>query len=223
MANKDTCYMCEFPASGNEHIPPKCFFPKAKDTPHGENLRVQLLTVPSCDEHNSSKSKDDEYVCFVVSFHFENNLVGAHSAAQKFIRAINYSQSLVHILKDPIRISIRGQPTVRFQVDANRVDRVFDHMARGIYYDHFGDKHFGSVAVIYPSTFLIGRPQLDRLNPTYREWLNKGQSDVSSSERNGANQAAFYYQALAREEEGWALIRLVFFEGLVVDCLLTDL
>jgi hypothetical protein len=48
------CYYCGKEQTSVEHIPPKSFFPK--------NQRKNLLTVPSCDEHNQQKSTDDEYV-----------------------------------------------------------------------------------------------------------------------------------------------------------------
>ena len=54
-----TCYMCEELATSVEHIPPQCLFPEQKDLPDGIDLRKQLLTVPSCDKHNSKKSQDD--------------------------------------------------------------------------------------------------------------------------------------------------------------------
>src|SRR5207249_7535044 len=53
------CYMCDRQATSHEHVPPKCIFPERKDT-DGQDLRAQLITVPSCDIHNSKKSKDDE-------------------------------------------------------------------------------------------------------------------------------------------------------------------
>lgn len=52
--NKEQCYFCGKNSTSVEHIPPKSFFPK-------EN-RIELITVPSCEEHNQKKSTDDEYI-----------------------------------------------------------------------------------------------------------------------------------------------------------------
>ena len=49
-----SCYFCGNVATGVEHVPPKCFFPRGK--------RDNLITVPSCDAHNQEKSKEDEYI-----------------------------------------------------------------------------------------------------------------------------------------------------------------
>lgn len=34
-----TCYMCDAPATSEEHVPPKCLFPERKDLPQGMDLR----------------------------------------------------------------------------------------------------------------------------------------------------------------------------------------
>lgn len=60
------CYMCEATATSVEHVPPRCLFPEQKDLPSGVNLRKQLITVPSCEAHNTSKSKDDEYLLYAL-------------------------------------------------------------------------------------------------------------------------------------------------------------
>jgi hypothetical protein len=51
-----SCYyqLCTRNPDTKEHIPPKSFFPI--------DQRNQLLTVPSCEEHNNEKSSDDTYV-----------------------------------------------------------------------------------------------------------------------------------------------------------------
>ncbi|UZJ61194.1 hypothetical protein OKW98_05580 [Pseudomonas sp. KU26590] len=53
-----SCYYCEKPATGMEHVPPQSFFIKGQ--------RDGLISVPSCDVHNQQKSKDDEYVRAVL-------------------------------------------------------------------------------------------------------------------------------------------------------------
>ncbi len=45
-------------------------FPKAKDLPEGVDLRKQLITVLAYIEHNTSKSKDDEYLFNLLVINF---------------------------------------------------------------------------------------------------------------------------------------------------------
>ncbi|MFN2399461.1 MAG: hypothetical protein ABR543_12605 [Gemmatimonadaceae bacterium] len=47
------------PATSREHVPPKSFFTKADN--------VQLKAAPSCDEQNSKKSGDDQYLLTQVT------------------------------------------------------------------------------------------------------------------------------------------------------------
>ncbi len=52
------CYWCGKLATSVEHFPPKGIFPSEH--------RKNLLTVPSCDEHNSANSKTDERFRFLL-------------------------------------------------------------------------------------------------------------------------------------------------------------
>jgi hypothetical protein len=54
-----TCYHCEAEATGREHVPPKCLYPKGGGWSN-------LMTVPSCAEHNNAKSTADEYLKFLL-------------------------------------------------------------------------------------------------------------------------------------------------------------
>ncbi len=68
--------MCERDATSREHVPPLCLFPEIKDT-KGINFRKDLITVPSCDLHNSKKSDDDEFLMLSLSGLLKNNPVGS--------------------------------------------------------------------------------------------------------------------------------------------------
>ena len=52
--------MCSSQAATTEHVPPKAFFL--------EGYRTNLMTVPSCPAHNTSNSKDVEYVRNFIVF-----------------------------------------------------------------------------------------------------------------------------------------------------------
>lgn len=59
------CYRCNNIATSVEHAPAKCFFP----IEHRKNL----ITVPSCEQHNNETSKDDEYVRGIIVASKGNN------------------------------------------------------------------------------------------------------------------------------------------------------
>lgn len=50
------CYCCDAKVTSPEHVPPKCLFPKANGGA-GSYLQESLITVPSCDLHNSKNRK----------------------------------------------------------------------------------------------------------------------------------------------------------------------
>lgn len=74
-----TCYMCEAPGPTREHVPPQRLFPEQKDTVDGHDRRKNLITVPSCELHNTKKSHEDQYFIFVLESHFLVNEVGEGS------------------------------------------------------------------------------------------------------------------------------------------------
>ena len=62
------CYACPKSATTKEHVPPLSFFP--------EDQRKNLITVPSCEDHNNSNSKDAEYAQNIVTTMFGVNALG---------------------------------------------------------------------------------------------------------------------------------------------------
>ena len=86
MTRATTCYMCDSAGTSREHAPPTCFFPSAQEI--GRDLRRNLITVPSCDRHNSLKSKDDEYLRAVIVMTAVQNKVGQHQFFGKLLPAV---------------------------------------------------------------------------------------------------------------------------------------
>lgn len=78
--------MCDKEATTVEHVPPKCLFPEFKDA--GEDLRVNLITVPSCDDHNGKKSRDDEFLMVSLAGLIGNNSIGFQHYHGKIQRAL---------------------------------------------------------------------------------------------------------------------------------------
>jgi hypothetical protein len=92
------CYMCGQPATSREHIPPACLFPEEKDI-KTSIFRNNLITVPSCNEHNSKKSKDDEFLMGCMAGIVGNNVIGFFHAHTKVKRAIERNgKEFIHVL-----------------------------------------------------------------------------------------------------------------------------
>lgn len=95
-----SCYMCDKSPTSVEHVPPRCLFPEQKDLPDGIDLRKQLITVPSCDEHNTKTSKDDEYLLYVLLMNIANNQSAEQHFDTKVIRAIGRNPSVMALLSN---------------------------------------------------------------------------------------------------------------------------
>lgn len=113
-----------------EHAPPKSFFPKDK--------RKNLITVPSCTEHNNVKSNNDIYVLAQVTM----NSSPRNNAQSIFMKSIapqlEYNQeALRKILADGSRKRWLGGWT--YKVDGKRIDDFFDALCFAIYAKFAGE------------------------------------------------------------------------------------
>lgn len=150
------CYSCSAPGLTDEHIPPRCFFPKAKHLPPGTNYRKELITVPSCEMHNSSKSKDDEYILYILTMNLDSSHVGTNHFAKQVIRSIEQSPRLVNRMlseASPALIKQKNDEeaweTVTVPIQTERVDSFFKQLGRGLFLHHFGQKWLADI-LVYP-------------------------------------------------------------------------
>jgi len=122
-----TCYACEREATTVEHCPPKSLFPAGQ--------REQLLTVPSCAEHNNDNSKDVEYVRNALT-----TLWGANESALEIFdgpvkRSFDRRPALGTAMYSTMQTVLHeGQITGAFQLDLDRLVIVFKACARAIHY-----------------------------------------------------------------------------------------
>lgn len=135
----EICYMCDSTKTSVEHVPPKCIFPEIKDTSNKINYRKNLITVPSCDEHNALKSGDDEYFMMVVTSYFANNKLGSNHVKTKVSRAWNRNPKLAQTVCKNIT-HIEGTKNYAYEVDLPRLDSIFIHTAHGLYFHQYGMK-----------------------------------------------------------------------------------
>ena len=133
---KTTCYMCDREATSREHVPPAVFFPEQKDSPTGTDYRRNLITVPSCSRHNSSKSGDDQYAAIVIAATIQTNVVAQRLMTPKTLRAIHSRPGIVGFFDRLFPVRLGPIDTGAFFVDRRRFDRVMDHQARGLHFSH---------------------------------------------------------------------------------------
>jgi hypothetical protein len=148
--------MCEKAATSKEHVPPQCFFPEAKDLPAGVNLRKNLITVPSCDEHNTNKSKDDEYLLFCLLLNIANNDTAFFQFSSKITRAMKLNpktfEKFIRTKKPVIVVdndSGETSNTYMIKINTLRIQRSLDQIARALYFKHYHRKFEGKCIILY--------------------------------------------------------------------------
>lgn len=220
MKTVDKCYMCEATSTSDEHVPPRCLFPEQKDLPKGMDLRKDLIKVPSCDVHNSIKSKDDEYILYVLVLNIPNNIVAQNHFFTKIKRAIERNPSLRNKFLDrqiPIRVhdteSNQFQETIAVQIDTNRFWSSMEHMARALYFHHFKKKWLGPVSV-YPDFLLAIHPEYAlETNEPIKKMAEAANVLFSDIDYFGKNPDVFKYQIIDGTKGVHKIMRLHFYGG----------
>lgn len=214
MKENKTCYMCDKESVSMEHVPPIGLFPESKDT-KGINFRKNLITVPSCDIHNSKKSDDDEFLLFSLSGLVNNNNVGQFHFHTKVNRAIrrknkdfinkrvlrNHKYGIVKINDEEKLISV-GYP------DAERLAKCFEHIAHGLYYDKFGKRFIGEIFMI--NGFIDYKDSNQQMLKKFMKRRFELET-VLNEDFQGENPAVFYYQFHKPDEHGLIAVKMVFY------------
>ncbi|MCL5021908.1 MAG: hypothetical protein M1497_00800 [Nitrospirae bacterium] len=209
--------MCENPANSREHVPPKNLFPESRDM-RGENYRVNLITVPSCELHNLSKSKDDEFLMVSLAGIIGNNSIGYRHKLGKVDRAIRRTSyrlldAVLTKKREIHRIEMAENKFIDViwgTPDAKRLMKCFDHIARGVHVNHFNSRFDGRVHVhLGFLTYNKGNPQ------AWNDFVRrKTEIELDGKPSYGANPDVFFYQVTDVDEFGLFLFRFCFYGGL---------
>lgn len=209
------CYMCDSKATSREHVPPICLFPEMKDT-KGINFRKELITVPSCDLHNSRKSDDDEFLMLSLSGLIKNNPVGNFHRLTKANRALkrknkdfiekeilrNQKFHKVQTTDGKFQIISIGQPNVERLLGCLR------HVAYGLYFAEFNERFDGELGII-----LEFIEYTDDNSQTMKKFIKKRfeVENELNKKIKGENPSVFYYQFHEPDEFGLIGMRMVFY------------
>lgn len=213
---RDQCYMCPAKATSREHVPPKAFFPENKDLPSGVNLRADLISVPSCDVHNTKKSKDDEYLAYVIVMHYENNSVAAAHVLTKVLRALERRPSLRGFFETQREVVLNGTPSTAIQLDYPRIKRCLTYMARALYFNTYRDQWLSPMGIYTSAAFEFDHPQGSSLHQTKKLMQLLVSQHFTNEPRLGKNQNVFWYQPWRDTRQGISLLNMCFYEGFSV-------
>lgn len=214
------CYMCEKEAVSREHVPPKCLFPKAKDVEGDFDFRQNLMTVPSCEEHNSVKSNDDEYLMLVLSFTITSAGKGKSSQFAKIVRIIEKKSHTIRALFKnfkPVLVVDKEEKltqTGAFEIDRPRFDSIIEHVARAIFYYEFGERFVGKLDqhCHFLLTDLHGKDASSK-NAKLQKVSQISEKIVSGSEYRGSNPNIFRYKIQEIEGSKNIFLLMEFYEA----------
>jgi hypothetical protein len=211
--------MCSAIATSKEHVPPRNLFPEAGECA-GIDYRKNLITVPSCDNHNVAKSNDDEFLMVSLAGIIGNNSIGYMHKLGKVDRAIRLSANRlldellvkkeaiyrVEVLENQFIDIIWGTP------DVVRLIHCFEHIAYGLHRYHFKRNFSGRVSV------MLGYIYYKQHNPrTWTEFIrDRAEIDLKDQPKLGSNPDVFYYQLSTPDQFGLYMMRLCFYGGLQV-------
>lgn len=201
-----------------EHVPPQCLFPKDRDLPEGIRLRRNLITVPSCVEHNSKQCKDDEYLMYTLVLNLPTNGTAFQQFSTKVTRAIERNPSLIrrllgkitHLIVEDTKTGERF-PTIGYEVDTNRFYGALDKVARGLYFYHYRRQWLDPVHVRPEFLLSLNEPHSLQTNEATRKISKASDVLFSSSEAYGDNVDAFCYRVHEDAERGIVVMRLCFY------------
>ena len=204
------CYMCDQISVGKEHVPPRCLFPNSKDLPTGINLRKDLITVPSCDEHNSEKSHEDQYFLNVItSCEMINEVEREHY--RKLMRRQNQRNN--SILARFVNRSVEIGNKLAHKVEIDRLDSFVRHLACALYFAHFRSRWDSDLKWV--PEFLTRIADSDKDAERARlAIVEESNFEFRGVPYHGANPQVFVYQVIGTKEQ--CKMRLGFYEGCMI-------
>lgn len=216
MSQHEKCYRCEHDATSNEHVPPRCLFPEQKDS-EGVDYRRNLITVPSCDVHNTGKSNDDQFLLISLARIIGNNEIAQKLGNSKVRRTFSRTPHLIESVfkwREEFTVAIGNE---KFDIaagipDALRLESCFRSIFYGIYRHHFGKMFSGEIRV-----FMEFLDYLDENVNNIKKYISlRAPIDLESKEIFGDNHSIFSYQFADPDYNNILLCKTTYYENIVV-------
>ena len=217
----DICYWCGKPATTREHVPPRCFFPD-KDKEDISNIEFHwenLLTVPSCHDHNTKKSLDDEYLLAHIAPARNTNGYGLYKTAFKIMRSVKRNRKLIECIGTNESYETKGT-FIKVRCDDIRLCRSLEAIARALFFHKCGVPFWGRCFVYYPydindeNVALRNGNVLQILEQESSQWVHKVE---------GIYPEVFKYHFSGFDQHGCACFLMTFYENVKVAVIMGDI
>src|SRR5690348_15316523 len=147
---REYCAYCGAPKTSDDHIPPKNLFPIN---------RTNLITVPSCNEHNGKQSELDERFRNYIAAKVGNPTPAGHLLLEKTIRRIVRSRKTTQRPSDLAAFEVK--------IESDAFTPVVERITRGLYWQRYGGHRLGADIEIEVGELRIG------------EWLPEFVADMN--------------------------------------------
>jgi hypothetical protein len=211
--------MCDDEGSTKEHVPPKCIFPEAKDIQTGDNYKKNLITVRSCEKHNTAKSKDDVYLLFVLAANVMSNDLAQTQFGTKVMRAVNRTPHVfAEFAKKNTPVTLKGEKselihTAAIEIDRARFDSAIEHISYALYYHKLGKTFTGDIQVITDGLMNLSSEDSVEINERIQNFGHIVDTLLANEESKGDNPEVFTYKFLITDAPHQVIIQMNFYCG----------
>lgn len=216
MHKKIQCYRCKDDATSKEHVPPRCLFPEQKDS-DGEDYRKGLITVPSCEVHNTQKSNDDQFLLVSLARIIGNNEIAQKLGDSKVRRTLTRTPHLIESIfkwKEELTVEFEGKKfdIVGGSPDSIRLEKCFESVFYGLYRHHFGKNFLGEIRI-----FMDFLTYANENTNNIKKYISlRAPIDLANKDIFGENRNIFYYQFSDPDYNGIVLCKTVYYENIIV-------
>jgi hypothetical protein len=173
--------------------------------------------VPSCVEHNSQKSHDDEFLMVSIAGIVGNNLIGYLQTQTKVDRAIRRKSK--DFLNKEIIKNFKSQnlklkngkkiPVLYGNPNYDRLEKCFEHISCGIYFHEYGERFEGVIKMLMG--FVDYKDMhMQTMTEMVKEKFNV---DEIAKGMKGTNQIIFKYQFFEPDQFGLIGMVMTFYSG----------
>ena len=210
----NTCYMCDAVKTSMEHAPPDCMFPKFDLV--NEDLRLNLVTVPACDLHNSKKSKDDEFFRAIMIFaSAKNSEVAKLLFHDKLMRAVQRNPHTYNSFIKPIGLKIADDQILK--VDSERLERCATQIARAIYFHTYKTKWLLPILFVSPNLHSVEN-SIPIVPGPFSDAIKITKEFLASEPIRGENPKVFKYRTRFDSEAKMYGFGAIFYDTFEVFC-----
>lgn len=217
------CYACSRPAVSKEHAPPKGFYPPRKEVfqaPKGKDYRRNLISVPSCIEHNSDKASDDNFVqaaiaVFAAAYGDGLESAATHPFIRKLIRRIqNQPRLRKSLIENATPVRTAAGIVIALKPEAETIRRIIELTARALYYhDHGYLRRWPGDCQVHSPHFVMNDlslpPGAHDIQDTIARFTHLNRINYEGFALKGPHPEVFAYQTLEIEER--IVMRMTFY------------